>query len=373
MIRVSVTIAAVALLLSALIHLYGIGWVMAVPAPLPEAEETTPAPASLTFEDLAETQPAEQPEPETWQPVETMETSDARIAASNPQQSRRPDTSAQPTTPEETAQAGSLGEAQEPVPPSGQGGAVENASVTPEVQAETTPKAPQGSPAASTAVPEITAPAPLTQTAVVSPEVIAALPAPKTLGEPVLPPVANAPEPEVTKPEEEPQELTEPGSELAVASSVRPRAPDRRPSEDPAGLEEGTTDPANLLAPPTVPIESPLAAYQRGEPLPIRSSGGNPFAGVGSGGQGNADSTNYAGQVLLHLNRSAAVRIAGRGTARVFFEIKPDGSLAWVNVVDTVGPEELARAAKSQVRAAAPFPRPPDGKARRLSFVYSTD
>ena len=27
--------------------------------------------------------------------------------------------------------------------------------------------------------------------------------------------------------------------------------------------EEGTTDPANLLAPPTVPIESPLAAYQR--------------------------------------------------------------------------------------------------------------
>lgn len=373
MIRVSVTIAAVALLLSALLHLYGIGWVLAVPAPLPEAEETTPAPASLSFEDLAEVQPAEQPEPETQQPVETRETSDARIAASNPQQSRRPDTSAQPTTPDETAQPGNLGTVREPVPPSGQGGRVDNASVTPEVQAETTPEAPKGSPAASVATPEAVAPAPPAQTAALPPEVVAALPAPTTPGEPVLPPVANAPEPPVTEPEEEREEQAEQGTELAVASSVRPRAPTRRPSEDPAGLEEGTTDPANLLAPPTVPIESPLAAYQRGEQLPIRSAGGNPFAGVGSGGQGNADSTNYAGQVLLHLNRSAAVRIPGRGTARVFFEIKPDGSLAWVNVVDTVGPAELERAAKAQVRAAAPFPRPPDGKARRLSFVYSTN
>ena len=71
----------------------------------------------------------------------------------------------------------------------------------------------------------------------------------------------------MTEPEEEREEQAEQGTELAVASSVRPRAPTRRPSEDPAGLEEGTTDPANLLAPPTVPIEIPLAAYQRGEQL----------------------------------------------------------------------------------------------------------
>lgn len=76
------------------------------------------------------------------------------------------------------------------------------------------------------------------------------------------------------------------------------------------------------------------------------------------------------GLVLVHLNQSEPVYVSARGFAQVFFQIDPDGSLAWVDIVDTSGSAELERAAKEQVRRAAPFPRPPNGTSRKLSFYY---
>ena len=57
----------------------------------------------------------------------------------------------------------------------------------------------------------------------------------------------------------------------------------------------------------------------------------------------------------------------------MFFQIDPDGSLAWVEIVDSSGSLEVERAAREQVRRAAPFPRPPSGTSRKLSFFYQNN
>jgi len=75
----------------------------------------------------------------------------------------------------------------------------------------------------------------------------------------------------------------------------------------------------------------------------------------------------------MHLNRATVVHVSGRGFARVLFQINPDGSLAWVDVIDSSGSDEIDRAAKAQVQNAAPFPRPPNGKSRKLSFAYRSN
>ena len=121
-------------------------------------------------------------------------------------------------------------------------------------------------------------------------------------------------------------------------------------------------------------MESPLTAYLRGEDeTESWDSGGDMSGGLGfrdSPGIGNAYTTNYAGRVLVHLNRAASVPVSEEGFARVMFEINPDGSLAWVDVLNSSGSAAVERAATGQVRNASPFPPPPDGKSQRLSFVY---
>jgi TonB family protein len=141
--------------------------------------------------------------------------------------------------------------------------------------------------------------------------------------------------------------------------------PELTPTQDPT--EPLETEPSEL-------IESPLTAYKRG--------GANVFGQQGSGAQsgrqgfgtsratGNSDVTNYAGQVLVHLNRTAPVPVSGRGWARVFFQINADGTLASVDILDSSGSRTIESAARQQVRTAAPFPRPPGGESRRLTFVY---
>jgi TonB family protein len=111
-------------------------------------------------------------------------------------------------------------------------------------------------------------------------------------------------------------------------------------------------------------MESPLIAYARDGNL-------DGWLGhQGSGSSGNSGVTNYAGRVLVHLNNAPRVRAQIRGSARVVLEINPDGTLARVDVIESTGTFELDSAAKAQVRNAAPFPPPPQGATRKLSFVY---
>ena len=147
------------------------------------------------------------------------------------------------------------------------------------------------------------------------------------------------------------------GSILAVRSSPRPAARSTRRS---AAASETTGD----GPPPLLLSESPLTAYARDGSL------GGWTGRRGTGGSGNAAVGNYAGRVLVHLNNTPPVGATARGSARVVFVINPDGTLASVDVVQSTGTFELDNAAKSQVRRAAPFPVPPGGTSRRLSFIY---
>ncbi len=164
------------------------------------------------------------------------------------------------------------------------------------------------------------------------------------------------------------------GTELAVTESPRPR-----PAERPVGAEgEVVPEVGNDLIVtglgPVERMESPISAYQRDRnDLSVREPGGRQSGGFnysGSSGSGNSNKTNYAGRVLVHLNRAKTVPVSGQGTARVFFELRADGSVAWVDVVSNTGSDQVAWAAKEQVRRAAPFPPPPEGAPRRMSFVY---
>ena len=167
------------------------------------------------------------------------------------------------------------------------------------------------------------------------------------------------------QPSEAQQDTT--GTALAVARSIRPRAPSRPTDTTPDRLFDSARNFDNLRFPEQA-IESPLATYRR--------KGVDAFASANTGSQpgsrsgGNSSTTNYAGRVLVHLNNAPTAHVPGKGFAQVFFEINPDGSLAWVNVVDSSGSIKIDRAAKEQVRNASPFPKPPDGKSRKMSFYY---
>lgn len=390
MIRRSVSIAAVALVLSLLLHLVGFRFIVTErPAPHVAEDPVDTVELGTTFEDFVEEpqdpvepEPAEVPDPpveEVVQPEQPeVPISDALVAARTPEQTVSPDiepnTAPDPdpleadvTRPVEPAPADSGSRQDAPVvPPVGIEADTDTTSVNPDTLNQVA-QPPEGQ---SPAAPE--------------PEVLAALPAPETLSEPVAPTTRSAVEPEVPEaiieaPPEEETERAPDVSELAAAVSVRPRLPDRRPPpESEPAPEDGLT--ANQrtvlesfrnfdnLRNPDQLSESPLTTYQRQGVNPFSASASRNQPG-GRGG-GNSDRTNYVGLVLVHLNQSEPVYVSARGFAQVFFQIDPDGSLAWVDIVDTSGSAELERAAKEQVRRAAPFPRPPNGTSRKLSFYY---
>ncbi|WP_425045732.1 TonB family protein [Primorskyibacter sp. S87] len=417
MIRRSAFIAAVALLLSLMVHSLGVLFVSrGAPEEQVSQPETDVIAVGNAFEDIAETvseppPPEEAPAPEP--PVETpaepeqaeIPTSDALVASESPQDTLSPgmgpSQTVQPVTDESSnSELGVVNETNIAEPSDGENGESDERSGASPVTPEPTQQAPEGNPDTTTPpvetivaetgseVSEPAAPQPETS------EQVAALPVPQS---PVLP-VTPTPEPSVipvvpsesettdpTPPEEtvatEPEEATAPedseGSELAVALSLRPRLPTQRPEAEPQGVRDGSDQNSDPNAKPTQVIESPLTVYQRdGIDLTFSRRGRAVSGGIGSlgsTGPGNSDVTNYIGRVLVHLNNAPGVRVSARGSARVFFVINPDGSLARVDIFDSSGSPEIERAAKAQVQKAAPFPRPPDGKRRNVSFVYRID
>lgn len=390
MIPRSAAIATAAILLSLLIHLLGL-ILMPLSQSGPPATGTAPDVVALgnAFEDIAEAAPAPvQPEPT---PAPDVEISEALVASDDPQQSFSPDTGTarlaepdliEPTAPDTVEPAG--GDAGEPSEP----------AVTAPVEPATAAEPPIGNPDATDAPPQTEAAEPaLTPPVAPAPQQLAALPEPTAPVVPVTPsvapsaipvvPLSPAPiepvEPEETTetapetPEPEQTEDATNGSDLAVRASPRP--PSRRPVAEPRGQRDGSSRYSELLNPSL--IESPLVAYQRNRTDPgIRNNGGARAGELSfhkPRNTGNAGVTNYAGRVLVHLNKAPIARLSVHGLARVSFEINPDGSLARVDIIDSTGLKEVERAAVAQVRNAAPFPRPPDGTSKRLAFVYRSN
>jgi TonB family protein len=412
-IRRSTVIATAAILVSLLVHFLGLGFTTRVqPERLAEDGATDVVALGNAFEDIAEApsdpvapEPAAVPEPpvETTPVPESAETptSEALVASDDPQQTASPDTGsaqavqAETITPSEPEQ-GATPEPETVEPSGGDDGAIADNATTPPVEPDTLAEAPENSPEtiAEPAEPVTTEPAPTPPVAAAPtpdvPEQIAALPVPIAPTLPVTPDPEASSVPVLSSEQElvdpaPPETSTEPvpeesetaavqdelgGSDLAVAASLRPQVPTRRPSAPSTKPTDGQLEPSPV-------IESPLTAYLRDgtelRPLRRRGALADGLGLFGSGGPGNANTTNYAGQVLVHLNRSPSVKVSARGSARVMFEINSDGSLAWVDVLSSSGSHQIVLAAKEQVRSAAPYPRPPQGAVRKLTFVYRSN
>lgn len=373
MIRRSLLIASVALLVSLAVHLLGLGYAIRIEH-TPQKSQTSSEPIALgnAFDDLAEEleaaeQPEPAPEPEPPQPVEpvapTTDTdvpdTEVLVASENPQDTYAPDTGTAQTV--------------VPVPLAGtQSDFVAEPDVTeptaqPDATAPVPPQTDQAAPLGSeTDTVEITEPVavqpPSTTTALeVAPpteDVIAALPETVVPVEPIqplsVPETEDQADPIATENQDEaqPQDSTE--------SKPLPLFP---------GLRNGFDDLRN----PTQTLESPLETFKReGAHASVGGFGIPSGSAANSRGPGNADTTNYAGRVLVHLNRTRPVHVKATGFARVYFEIAPDGSINWVEIIDSSGNDAVNRAARTQIQSAEPFPLPPNGKRRQLSFLYSS-
>ena len=392
MIRTSTAIGTAAILFSLLVHMTGLNFAFEHrPEHLDEAGASDVIEMGSRFEDVAESvrepvepETASVPEPTVQQPPEPetaeVPTSDAQIASENPQQTPSPGTgeSAVVQSPPGNAEIPvetSVTQPVEPVPAADP--PVEDANASPDPvtteAAEQIQDLPTAPAAQSPRVQQLAAIQPAEPVAPIqTPSQVPVVPVePKDNEAPLSEEVSPVPDVPDTNALEEEFE----GSELAVVSSPRPQVPSDNPVSEPPDSNEAKQSTNEFGVPPSQRIESPLTVYKRdGVDLfggQVNSSSGRSF--LQSRGPGNASTTNYAGRVLSHLNGFPSVRVSARGAARVFFEINPDGTLAWVDVVDGTGSEEVDRAAKAQVRAAAPFPPPPDGKSQRLAFVYRTD
>jgi periplasmic protein TonB len=402
MIRRSTVIATAAILLSLLVHFLGLSFTSRVQPDQPAGDATTDTVTlGNAFEDFAEnlSQPVAPentpaPEPEF---AETP-TSKVLVASPDPQRTTSPDTGTarivQPDTTEPSEPAAGQASQPETVEPSrADETTTADVTVTPRVVTASIAQVPKGSPEARVEPIEATTAEPILRSPVApAPQRLAALPVPITPALPAPPAPAPSPVPVIPleretvapvppetavgpTPEDPEIETTKDGSggsDLAVVTSLRPPISPRRPSTEPTGLPDGLAKFSELQFPPR--MESPLTVYQRdGIDLFAQQSRNARSDGRGTRGSGNADVTNYAGQVLIHLNRAPVARLSTQGSARVLFEINADGTLARVDILDSTGSREIERAAKEQVRNAAPFPPPPPGANRRLSFVYQSN
>ena len=341
MIRRSILVGVMAVLMSLLVH--GLGLSISSREAQPEQGQENPvdvADVGGAFEDFTEAL-AEPAQPEAAQvpdvPDVTPPTSRALVASDNPQDVTAPDTG--------------LAEAIKPdgaAPGGGEDDTV--ADVVPEDAAPDDPDTPVAESPPDPVEAEAEEPSPEQPDPTASDAVAALAPDITIAATPDAPKILTA-------------EDVDEETASAVTRSLRP--PPERPSAEALGVPDRTQQQAAARV-----IESPLTAYKRSGVDLLRGGGSGAGGFSGSRGVGNASVTNYAGQVLSRLNRAPIVYASARGTARVSFLINSDGSLGWVRVLNSSGSSDIEKAARAQVRSAAPFPRPPDGTSQRFVFNY---
>lgn len=392
MIRRSASIAAVALAVSLLVHLSGLSWMSrSLPDETAGTDAADDGALSTAFEDLADAlsepvapEPAPTPERPVAPPPDPADavqpTSRALVASDNPQETFSPDTGSadipqpdttSPSTPDEIQGSGGSAETALVSP-----NAVENVADTPDPTTSAGPapvEAALAEPAPSAGTSSVAKPATPNATASTAAP-IQTSPVPSAA--PIVqarPDTAPSPVQETTRASEigdvDPAEADgdADGSVLAVAASPRPMPAARR---DPAAATGST---GNQDATSQFDLSAASAAQRRRADQASLGFGGEITDGIAllqSRRSGNSDTTNFAGRVLVHLNRTPSTKVSARGTAQVVFEINADGTLAWVDVTVSSGSLALDSAAVKQVRDASPFPRPPQGSRRTFSFIY---
>lgn len=87
---------------------------------------------------------------------------------------------------------------------------------------------------------------------------------------------------------------------------------------------------------------------------------------------GNAAVSNYPGKVVRKIRRVRRPRMRGvRGTTHLAFSVAGNGALASLRITRTSGNAQLDQAALQILRAAAPFPKPPQGAQTAFSYRVS--
>ena len=393
MTRESILVAVAAALISMLLHGLGLFFTAGEGQP-PSTRDVTSGltDAGDAFEDFAEnmTEPAEPEQasapdpPDVTSPDQVIEetpTSRAKVASDTPQDVTAPDTgTVDVIEPDAAAPSGDDASASDTVERSGgEDASVADVAVSQPAEPETAIFAPDGAPDENPRPAEAraAAAAPPSSAETIEPVTPTSEPSPgptlieePDVQQPVPPQITVAPEaeaPEVLKAGE-----SEDASGSAVTTSLRP--PKERPSAVAPGVPDGEQHKRDETQSVAGTMESPLTTYKRTGIDPFAAAGGGARSRTtgfsGSRNPGNANTTNYAGRVLVHLNRSPPVYPSAQGTARVSFEINPDGTVAWVSTRGSASSRNIERAASAQVRGAAPFPRPPQGTSRRLVFVY---
>lgn len=393
MIKRPLLVAAAAVLLSLLLHGLGLNFTTLKDQTSP-SEDSPPEMTDVGggFEDLAEPipeatppEPASAPDPpDVTQPnpvIDEMPTSEALVASDDPQDVITPDTGAAevtgpdaaevtgsaPPAPEETLQQGAPEETSADV------------TASQPVETDTILEGPEGTPDGSAEVteaqPSETVLEPATETVLSVTPTPTPSPSPTT---PIEPEVLQPEQPDITVAvtPDDPDLLSAVDStgvsNSAVTRSLRP--PKERPSAEALGVPKRLQQGNAQNGRPAGVIESPLTAYQRTgvDPLALGRSGARSgLEGFSrSRAAGNATTTNYVGRVLVQLNRAPVLYASAQGTAQVQFEINPDGTIAWIRILQSTGSADIKRAASAQVRRAAPFPPTPNGASQRLAFVY---
>jgi protein TonB len=196
----------------------------------------------------------------------------------------------------------------------------------------------------------------------------APVPAPEVEPEPVQPAEAppqaiSPPKPQTLAPRQEitpPQAIGPAKSQAPVlhAQTVKPRAPKLKPEPSPAALVQSvpTPDVGKAVDPA---IDNGGTPAEAAPPVPAKP-------------QDTPDDRfqRYAETVWARIMDHKPSRIRSRGTVVLTFSLLPDGGLAAAAITGASGQAELDRAALFALRAAAPFPLPPeDATAQQLTFT----
>lgn len=318
------------------------------------SEEAGPEPTeSAAFEDFVEEalqpeEPEPAPEAEPLEVIQPDTSTDIQVASDDPQETLAPDSGSEPEN---------VGEV-EPVE--------DVIGAAPPTQGTDSP-VPQGTPEAT---PQTVTEANETVETVEAQDVTP----PEEAAEDIVEQTVEADVPEIAlEAVEEEGDIEAVEAEEALASAVTRslRPPPSRPSEETFGAEEGTEDATEQPG-----LASQLFETQRTGIDLLAEAGSSALYGRPSLDQaratGNATSTNYAGQVFMKLNRSLRVHRNEKGFAMLRFQILPNGQVGWVRIIRSGGSPNINIAATANVRSAAPFPRPPDGKPFEISVTFQS-
>ncbi len=84
--------------------------------------------------------------------------------------------------------------------------------------------------------------------------------------------------------------------------------------------------------------------------------------------QGNAEASNYAGQVKRRILRARRKSVNIKGSVLITFRIADNGALQSAQIKRSSGSKRLDQVALAQIRAAAPFPVPPPSARRQYTL-----